>query len=299
MVTRPSGIRIEGVSLLPEKAQEKVNSKNLKYYYESAPDIVISNPPNISYKYVNIHNTAGFNERYNYEEKKRLDNYRIVTLGDSFTYGLYVNTEDNWTEILENLLNKHKCVSIKKFEVINLGNTGYDIRYAYERFLRQGKIYKPDLLLWLLNEEDFIQNNELLFPIKEKIKKQLMEEENYESLFKKHPYPEWGMAQTFILREYSKELLIEQATEKLFSLKDSFNGDVVYLVFPSLRLTYMNLLKKKVESNQHLFLFANLPDVPNVKDLHFPNDSHPNLLGHRMIAESIASYIIKNKVSCR
>jgi lysophospholipase L1-like esterase len=299
VIISPKNIRIAGTGLFPKHLQKKSTSKNLKYYYESVPNLIITNSPNLPYKFLNTHNAEGFNERYNYEERKKYDTYRIMTLGDSFTYGLYVNTKDNWTELLETLLNKKKCNGYKKFEVINLGNTGYDISYAYERFLRQGERFMPDLILWLLNEEDFIQNNELLFPLKKEIKDQLKERGNYDSLFKKQFYPEWGIAQTFILREYSQEELIKKATKKLFSIRNTFYGKVVYLVFPSINSKYINLLEENIKNNQQFYLFSDLPDVSNLKEFHFPNDAHPNSYGHKEIAKSIVSYLTNYLIRCR
>ena len=57
--------------------------------------------------------------------KKNKDTFRIITLGDSFTFGMYINTKDNWTELLEDKLNSDMgCKNISMFEVINLGVGG-------------------------------------------------------------------------------------------------------------------------------------------------------------------------------
>ena len=75
-----------------------------------------------------------------------------MTLGDSFTFGVYVNTEDNWTELLEDKLNsiKNICPNTDHFEVINLGVGGYDIEYAAKRYINRGKVYNPNIILLLL-----------------------------------------------------------------------------------------------------------------------------------------------------
>ena len=49
-------------------------------------------------------NNDSLNERFNYSENKDKNTFRIITLGASYTYGLYVDTKNNWTEILEDIL---------------------------------------------------------------------------------------------------------------------------------------------------------------------------------------------------
>jgi lysophospholipase L1-like esterase len=105
-------------------------------------------------------NKDTLNERYDYSVKKQPGVFRIMTIGDSFTYGLYTNTDRNWTELLEDKLNADlRCQKSRKVEVINLAVNGYDITYTVERFLKRGIKYNPDLVIWpirsfkKLNEE--------------------------------------------------------------------------------------------------------------------------------------------------
>lgn len=93
----------------------------LKYYYTLKPNLPESDSPDwLPYKAVYTINSDGLNERRDYTVAKDQGTFRIVTLGDSFTFGHFVNTSDNWTEKLEDLLhNDAKCRG-KNFEVINL-----------------------------------------------------------------------------------------------------------------------------------------------------------------------------------
>lgn len=43
--------------------------------------------------------------------------FRMVMFGDSFTFGLFVNTFEYYTELLENSLNKTDCPPYTGFEV--------------------------------------------------------------------------------------------------------------------------------------------------------------------------------------
>src|SRR3989344_857994 len=103
--------------------------ENLKYFFESIPNnIQIHTAEWLGYKVQNRINSDGLNDNIEYKIEKDDSTYRIITIGDSFTFGLYVQTKDNYPEQLEVMLNsKLKCNSVKKFEVINLGENIYDI----------------------------------------------------------------------------------------------------------------------------------------------------------------------------
>ena len=156
-------------------------NENLKHFYEPNPNTIISDQPEwLKEKVTNIINSDSLNERYEYEINKPDSTYRIITLGDSFTYGLYVNTEENFSEILEDKLNlKLKCKDIPKFEVINLGVAGYDLSYAIERFRKRGNKYNPDLVIWLINFWNFEIINELQIPLYKELRKEGLKDYNY------------------------------------------------------------------------------------------------------------------------
>ena len=106
-----------------------------QYYYELKPNIEeVDNKDWLPYEARYSYNGDGLNERFDYSTEKPADTFRIITLGDSFTYGHYVNTKDNWTERLEDMLNApiSDFPEIKKFEVINLGMPAFDIPYIVQ-----------------------------------------------------------------------------------------------------------------------------------------------------------------------
>ncbi len=106
-------------------------SGNLKYFYEPKPDnSEIWKPDWLGKEIKNQINSDTLNDReYGAEFKKSDGTYRIITLGDSFTYGLYVDTYDSYPKVLESILNSRlSCKNISKFEVVNLGVYAYDIR---------------------------------------------------------------------------------------------------------------------------------------------------------------------------
>ena len=112
---------------------------------------------------INI-NSLGLRDKERSLEKDN-NTYRILVLGDSFTYGFGVNNNETYSAILENLLNTQSSLGTnKKFEVWNAGfASGYteDTFYLYLR--EKGFEFKPDMVLVGMYVEndvlDFSKNN--------------------------------------------------------------------------------------------------------------------------------------------
>jgi len=47
------------------------------------------------------------------------------------------------------------CPGFQRYEVLNLDVGGYDIEDAAHRYFVRGIKYRPDLILWLLKDDDF------------------------------------------------------------------------------------------------------------------------------------------------
>lgn len=94
-------------------------------------------------------NSMGFRER-EIEPKYRKRNYRIVVIGDSFTFGQGIEEKDRFTNLLETELNK----STNGYEVLNVGIPGAE---TVDEILTLGKVIDkvdPDyvLLQWFIND---------------------------------------------------------------------------------------------------------------------------------------------------
>ena len=108
-------------------------------------------------------NKMGFRER-NFDLKKPKGVFRILVFGDSLTFGVGVNKDHRYTELLETMLNLGKENSpesyvtgidrmlndkqyIKKFEVINFGMPGYEADQERELMESVLKIVECDLVI--------------------------------------------------------------------------------------------------------------------------------------------------------
>ncbi len=74
---------------------------------------------------------------------KPKDAFRILALGDSFTFGWGVNLEDTWVKMLENKLQ----IPGKKVEVINAGMSGADLMLEMQICRAYKWRFDPDLIL--------------------------------------------------------------------------------------------------------------------------------------------------------
>jgi len=138
---------IVSVNPISKRIITKSKVSPLKYYYEPKPNTV--DLTEVGQIKASRHiNADGLIDRFDYPINKPNNVFRIIALGDSFTAGLEVDTDKNWSEILEDSLNK-SCIkrSVDKFKVINLAVEGYDIQYSLERYKIKGQKYSPDLIL--------------------------------------------------------------------------------------------------------------------------------------------------------
>lgn len=223
-------------------------------------------------------------ERYDYEVKKSSKTFRIITLGDSYTYGLYVDTPNNWTEKLEDLLNsKLKCSNLNKFEVINLGVQGYDIQWEVERFLLRGMKYNPDLVLWLLKEDDSRQVNEIMF---EKTAKYLPGK----------GYENWarGMIETY--NELGEKKIYDIQREAFTDFFEVYIGRTVLMTFPDRNKYPYDIIDNVIEKYKVRSDFIYLKDIYANKENFYNEDLHPTVSGHEVIAKDIFGYITETSL---
>lgn len=251
---------------------------SLKYFYEPKP--------NIKYHFFNTEyfiNSDGLHETKDYSIGKPEDTFRIITLGDSFTFGLFVGDGENWPAILENkLISKYPLLCKKKIEVINLGVEGYDFTYAIERFNRRGKKYHPDLLLWL--NVNFLRNRELMKEAEKEVKDLLLTPTPYEDR-----YYSWRLIFNKYLNKYSQELIIEYQTNLLEQFIEKNK---------TLPIVFLDV------ENQYHFVFEKLANKKNVffkpieytSSMAIEGDGHPNQYGHQKIAQEVMEFLLKNKL---
>ena len=272
-------------------------SAGLQYFYEFEPNIYSECGAKwLPHKVVYTINSDTLNDRYDYAMEKPPNVYRIITLGDSFTFGQGVNTKDNWSERLEDELNNNiNCPGIKKFEVINLGMPGYGVEYISHRYKTRGVKYNPDLLVWLESGGDFDRVNELFEVYRKEFEESMAEEEKTSAWQQGDFYPVWRRAMEKLYKNYTYEQLSEMvgiSWQNFFEMHGSI--PVLVATFSYLLPKQMNQLKLWTGKQQNVLLYDSLPNIYLKKWTLL--DGHPNVQGHQIIAENIYRYLKNNFV---
>ena len=267
---------------------------NYKYYYE--PIIGNYNEPIPNswgegagkiIKYGINQDTLRANKEYSL--KKDRNTIRIISIGDSFTFGQRAEDADVYPRQLENKLNSSNK---KKYEVINLGVPGFDTAYAVERYRLRGDKYNPDYVLWFLIEDDFTNIAELERGFAEYFKKHLTESERekYKKIFG-NEYLEEAMGSNEVFKRLTSEEILKKSIEEVNKLSKILGKKLIIITFEQLDNKYKNELKKTCLKNK-CKVFDKLPNIYKDKTLYFP-DKHPNKYGYKKIVDVLYQEIIK------
>jgi len=285
--------KVKGVQYVTRIDKNNVifDDSKLKYFYEPKPNsIETAHPDWLGYTATYTINSDSLNSKSDYSIQKDATTYRIITLGDSFTFGEYVNTEDNYPSILEKLLNNRlTCSNIKKFEVINLGVGGYDIEYEIARYRKRGVKYNPNLLIWLVSEGNFTIINEKVRPDTFKF--------NSKGIIEEDPITKRSIARVQAIGETQKKLgltyIINHQLNNLTKIFSIYSHNILILNYYSMSTSIMEGIHSiSKENNKIVFINNLIPELEN--DLYHLADRHPNTEGHKIIAEDIFNYLVKN-----
>ena len=253
------------------------------------------------------YNADGLNDRFDYAVPKPANAFRIIVLGDSWTYGQFVSTGDAYPERLEDMLNDRRlCRSGKTFEILNFGVPSYDIEYSAERFRLRGVKYDPDLVLWLLIRNDFEEINEFVLPRARAYRDELRAQGSAEIISRDRDQRMWnpfsvppadaemGLWQRAVgdqNRAYGGEDgVLRYQEEALRTIGPYYGKPLVVFVH-----AYFNLPDRYTAFVRR---FAALRPATSFYEspLAFDGervlpDHHPSPLGHRLIAEDLLGYL--------
>ncbi len=196
------------------KKQETIRHGNEFIFYEYDRYLGWKNKPlaqgaltmPASRTFVKINSKGLRDKEYSYDKTEGI--YRILVLGDSFTWGYGVETEEIFTERLEEMFDGNA-------EVINGGVTGYGTDQELLFLEREGVKYSPDVVVVALASNDFMWDN--LAKKHGYYPKPFFEMENGQLKLTNVPLPE-------LSGDGWEELLREQAKPKVKHQKRGFKG---------------------------------------------------------------------------
>lgn len=290
-----------GVSVNPLNKSSLTVSQDgeLKYFYEPKADT--TEEVDLSwlgeeYKYKVYYdiNSDTLNQHGSLTVEKPAGTFRIVTLGDSFTFGVNVDTAENYPSKLQLLLDT-QCKEDANFEVINLGVGGYDFQYAINRLQKRGIKYDPDIVVWLIVGDNFLRFNELLIPLSTRYAQEMKESGEYDRLVRAGtPYPSWNKARDEIIDSLGGEdQILSFQKQRLESIFNFFDREVVFSTIENYPSRYSEIIDSVTSKNKNAYS-AILSDIYK-KRVYLP-DYHPNKEGYQNIANDIFQYIKKEKL---
>lgn len=111
---------------------------NPKIVYEFIPGSIVDG---------SVINSQGFKDT-EFVKEKPLGCVRIAMLGDSFTQGLYVKSEDTFSGQMEKMLNESTVQKNNvRYEVMNFGVGGYNLEAEVETLRTKVLQYSPDIVI--------------------------------------------------------------------------------------------------------------------------------------------------------
>lgn len=97
-------------------------------------------------------NNLGLRNSYDISQQKPADTFRILAIGDSFTFGPYVANNETWPARLEEFLRQNH--PDKKIEVLNAGIASYTISDELAYIKEKGFKLQPDMVLLEVTPND-------------------------------------------------------------------------------------------------------------------------------------------------
>lgn len=292
----PADVVIE--SPLPKASVTAVDTdasnKKLQHYYTLTPghDLVTDDSwlPSTATHTVT---TQGFNERRLYATTTPEDVTRILMLGHSYVFGMYVNTDANYSEQLEDIIHERCRTNV---EVINAGMPGYDVEYTNAWYEEHASQFGADTIVWLM-DQGLETINEVTFPLNEQCLRRVSQDE-YNKVQSggdvSHPCSDEAVAVLYnqMTRD---EILSYQGT----ILERTLADDTIKWVLMQVRDTaYVGrYLEGLAREHDHVYSVT-LADDTDSKPYRLP-DYHPNPKGHRYIAEQLFEYLTREQLlSC-
>jgi lysophospholipase L1-like esterase len=243
-------------------------------YVELIPDMHVACPRGNKTIYIDI-NSQGSRDR-EFSLIKPLNTIRILAMGDSWTYGWYVNLNDTWPKRLEKLLNEK--INKTKFEVFNLGIPSYDICNVVNLFVKKGYIYNPEMLLISFVDNDVSPESEVCFSdcINISINKTQCK----------------VICHTEIMYKFIRNdtHIFEYVNKSFNLLKSKYNGKVYLVMFPLGRDSYERIVedlakKYNIKICRMHEIYEKWPIEELVLDKEY--DYHPNEFAYSLIAEKV------------
>lgn len=238
----------------------------------------------------------------NFSSRKPQDVYRIVAVGDSFTFGHGVDESERFTEILEKQLNRKYD---RKIQVINAGQSGMGMKDFYQMTRKMSR-HNPDLVLvsfYNLDELSYNKMNELGESVKDDygissdrglMKNEEAREEFSEKVNEKMRERLWDNSSIIKYGNAIQQLGEEKDFETVF-FHIKREPETLKSVFPKSR--ELRDIEKKLGNWTSSCGYRYLPPPDRFRNSHsytYPNDGHYNETGNLLMADYLSEKLPVN-----
>lgn len=291
---------------------------NLSGYGDLLPNqnFIASDIPKLPYQLIT--NSVGLRTDHEISIEKPSQTQRILAVGDSLTFGPYVNNYQTYPDQLENYL-KQKNYQV---EVLNAGISGYTLQDELSYLNEKGLKLKPDIIILGIYENDVAD----YLPSTRKIFARDLQKEN---ALKLSWFPQ--LLQQSTILSYSKKIiwqrqiqqikqesknerenignnvLLQRYLDDLNKLLDTINKNnvpVVFLFFPSFKqLNSSNYfpqsaIEEKISSRYLIIdLKKTFENYDSLADLYLlPVNRHLSVIGNDLVAKTVGQELIKNQL---
>lgn len=292
-------------------------SAGLLHFYEwGANQTITHERPWLPHSVTATTNNDGLiSDGTDYSIEKPMGVYRIITIGDSFTEGPFVEPSATYPKQLESMLNAaNGCPEIAKYEVLNFGVGGYDIEYSSHRLVIRGAKYQPDLVLWFLKNDDFIQRTDIDREKEHEYNAYIRDEldgdiskfnlfQKYASEFSNVTGEALDQIHGIVVREQmdaeSHIKYFSAQEEAVRQVVDTLDAQLVMETFVDTDTKFKARMKLWTKENNNVFFYDDIPKLVPGRETFDPNDGHPNKSGYTIIAETVQKNLVEHGHLCR
>lgn len=185
---------------------------------------------------------------------------RILVIGDSFTFGWGLESEQRYTEILERKLDQSPSSSVD-YQVINAAVPGWGMKDYYTFLKERGVGYNPDIVVIGLKGRDFVSKEKWDETAKD-IRNAMRDELGKDA----HPEPEWwDIVEQRIssrLDDYREEIPLEKSDISIYGKKI-----VSTTAENDIRLLFLQIRPLNLRERKMLGLVENITVVPPPREI--------------------------------
>ncbi len=240
---------------------------------------------------------------------KPADVFRIVFIGDSVTFGYYVDENDTFAKVVENLM-QSKGLKGRRVEIVNAGVSGLGSSNILAHLKKRVLAWDPDLVVWGFYLNDVTpREGDVLFPTRDLGAWSFLNHFAIGRLVKRVIFlMPWGAKFEVDHKSLSNQKVDEswRAVVSDFSqaksLLDQKNVKIIAVCLPCGlqigRLFTVSEYQRKLEricnrlSIPFLDVLPALNSAGTAQMLYFKGDFiHPNAKGHRIIGKVLADFI--------